>query len=362
MNIQKLLLVSAIAMPMSAAAVEVAGEKLEVYGKVHVSIDSSDRDDDTVTNDGMSISSNSSRLGFKGKLATDSNIDVIYQIEQEIAFDDSNKSEFANRNTFIGLASGEHSFRAGVHDTPLKTVASKWGIFGDSVAERRSIIGASATKGNQLNERVKNMLMYQFKNKEIKFQAMYAVDPEGNNTGSVDDNDSKMKGLGVWYTMGDLKLSAGYEDWKAHSVIEDGTAYRIAATYKMDAHQFGVIYEDISSDADPLALVPNLNALAFNRSAYGVNWKWKYSKKADFRVQYLIADSADDSTDTGANKLGLGVYYALDKKAKVYVAYAKTSNDDNAKYQAVDGGHGDEVKTVTGGEPTALSVGIEFKF
>ena len=356
MNIQKLLMASVIAMPMTAGAVEVAGEKLEVYGKVHVSIDSSDRDDDTVTNDGMSISSNSSRLGFKGKLATESNIDVIYQIEQEIAFDDSNKSEFANRNTFIGLASGEHSIRAGIHDTPLKSVASKWGIFGDSVAERRSIIGASATKGNQLNERVNNMLMYQFKNKEVKFQAMYAVDPEGNNTGSVDDNDSKMKGLGLWYTLGDLKLSVGYEEWKAHSVIEDGSAYRIAATYKIDAHQLGFIYEDIDSDG------LSADALTFNRSAYGVNWKWKFDKKADFRVQYLVADSADNSTDTGANKLGLGVYYALDKKAKVYLAYAKTSNDDNAKYQAVDGGHGDEVKTVTGGEPTALSVGIEFKF
>lgn len=356
MNIQKLLLVSAIAMPMSAAAVEVAGEKLEVYGKVHVSIDISDRDDDAVTNDGMSISSNSSRLGFKGKLETKKNVDVIYQIEQEVSFDDSNKGNFANRNTFIGLASGEHSFRAGVHDTPLKTVASKWGIFGDSVGERRSIIGAGATKGNKLNNRVKNMLMYQFKNKDMKLQAMYAVDPEGNNTGSVDDNDTKMQGLGLWYKMGDLKLSAGWEDWKAHSVIDDGSAYRIAAIYKMDAHQVGFIYEDISSDGT------TGDALQFNRSAYGVNWKFQYSKKADLRVQYMIADSADNSTDTGANKLGLGVYYKLDKKVKVYVAYAKTSNDDNAKFQAVDGGHGDEVKTVTGGSPTALSAGIEFKF
>lgn len=356
MNIQKLLLVSAIAMPMSAGAAQVAGEKLEVYGKVHVSIDSSDRDDVAITNDGMSISSNSSRLGFKGKLATESNIDVIYQIEQEIAFDDASKADFANRNTFIGLASGAHSLRAGIHDTPLKSVASKWGVFGDSVGERRSIIGAGATRGNKMNNRVKNMLMYQLKNKDIKLQAMYAVDPEGNNAGSVDDNDTKMKGLGLWYTMGGLQLSAGWEDWKANSEIEDGSAYRIAAVYKMDANQFGLIYEDISSDA--LAGT----ALEFNRSAYGVNWKFKYSKKADIRVQYLVADSADNSTDTGANKLGVGVYYKLDKKAKVYLAYAKTSNDVNAQFQAVDGGHGDEVKTVAGGEPTALSAGIEFKF
>ena len=187
-------------------------------------------------------------------------------------------------------------------------------------------------------------------------QAMYAVDAEDNNTGAVDDNDVKMKGIGIWYTLDNLKLSLGWEDWQAHSVIEDGDAIRLAATYTMGAHQLGVIYEDIDSDGT------SANALAFKRSAYGVNWKWAFSKKADFRVQYLIADDADNSTDTGADKLGLGVYYKLDKKAKVYLAYAKTSNDANAKYQAVDGGHGDEVKTVNNGEPTAFSAGIEFKF
>ncbi|MCW8924575.1 MAG: porin [Gammaproteobacteria bacterium] len=358
MNIQKVLLVSAIAMPMSAGAVEVAGEKLEVYGKVHVSIDSVDRDDPAVSNDGMSISSNSSRLGFKGKLATESDIDIIWQLEQEVSVDDSNKGNFADRNTFIGLASGKHSIRAGVHDTPFKSVASKWGIFGDSVGERRSILGASANKGNQLNERVKNMLMYQFADKSVKLQAMYAVDPEdtGDTAGKADDTDYKMMGLGLWYKLGNLKLSAGWEDWDQHSVIEDGSAYRIAASYKMDAHQLGLIYEDIDSDG------LTDNALAFNRSAYGVNWKWKFASKTDLRVQYLVADDADESSDTGATKLGFGIFHQLDKKAKVYFAYGATDNDDNAKYQAVDGGHGDEVKTVAGGSPNAISAGIEFKF
>lgn len=355
MKIQKLLLVGVIAVTFNANALGVNGEKLKVYGKIHMSIDSSDRDAG-VTNDGMSISSNSSRLGFKGKLATEKDINIIWQIEQEVAFDDANKGNFANRNTFIGLERSKHSVSVGVHDTPLKTVASKWGLFGDSVGERRSIIGASSNKGNQLNERVKNMLMYQYKDKAIKFQAMYAVDPEGGNTGTVDDNNSKMKGFGVWYKFSGLKLSLGWEDWKAHSTIEDGSAFRVAAKYGIGAHQLGLIFESIDSEG------VSANALAFIRSSYGLNWKWKFSSNADFRLQYLVADSADNTTDTGANKLGLGLYYKLDKKAKVYVAYGKTSNDINAKYQAVDGGHGDEVKTVNGGEPSAFSTGIEYKF
>lgn len=358
MKLKNILLATVVAGSMSANAAEVAGEKLNVYGKIHVSINSSDKDDPATTNDGMSISSNSSRLGFKGKLATDSGIDVLYQIEQEVAMDDHSAAELASRNSFVGLGSGENSVIAGIHDTPFKSVGSGWGIFGDTVGERRAILGASYSRGNQLNERVSNMVMYQFKSKAAKVQAMYSVDGEGNNAGSsnVDDNDVKMKGLGVWFNVADVKLSVGWEDWKAHSTIEDGSAFRVAAVFKAGSHQFGAIFEDIDTDG------MTANALSFNRSAYGVNWKWKVTDKADFRVQYLVADSADNTTDTGANKIGVGVFYSLDKAAKVYFAYGKTSNDANAKFQAVDGGHGDEVKTVNGGEPSAMSVGMEFKF
>jgi len=350
------LLLGAVLMPINASAIEVLDGKLEIYSKIHVSIDNSDVDDSAVTNDGMSVSSNSSRLGFKGKLATDSGIDVIWQMEHEVRYDDSSSAKFANRNTFIGLSSKGHSFRAGIYDTPFKTVASKWGLFGDSVAERRSILGASFNKGNQLNERVKNMIMYQFKNKPVKLQIMYAVDAEGKSSGTVDDNNSKMTGLGLWYKIGGLKLSAGWEDWKQHSVIEDGSAYRLAATYKLHSHQLGVIYENINPDGI------SENALAFMRSAYGVNWKWKLDDKTDVRAQYLVADAADGTTETGANKIGLGIYYKLDKKAKVYLAFGVTDNDAGAKFQAVDGGHGDEVKTVSGGNPSTMSTGIEYKF
>lgn len=42
--------------------------------------------------------------------------------------------------------------------------------------------------------------------------------------------------------------------------------------------------------------------------------------------------------------------------------YTQTDNDDNANYQGVDGGHGDEVRTDLGGSPSAFSLGLVFKF
>ncbi len=343
--------VAALATPVVAAAVEVAGEKLEIYGKIHMSIDSSDRDDPAVNNDGLSISSNSSLLGFKGKVPLENGMKLIWQAEQEVRSDDSSKGDFSDRNSYLGLASGAHSFRVGIYDTPFKAIASKWGIFGDSVGERRAMLGAGYNSGNQLNERVRNMMMYQFENKALKVQVMHAVEPEDVSSG-VDDNDKTMSGAGLWWKAGNLKLSASYEDWSQHSKMLDGSAYRVAGVYKIGAHQLGAIYEDVDSDTVD----------EWKRAAYGVNWKWKLSGHTDLRAQYIAVEDAQNTVDTSASKIAVGVFQKLDKKAQVYLAYGATDNDANAKFQAVDGGHGDEVKTAAGGNPSSISAGLIYKF
>lgn len=340
--------------PMTISAVEIAGKKLDIYGKLHLSIDYSDRDDPSVTNDGMSISSNSSRLGFKGKLPLENGMEVIWQAEQEVRWDDSSTGNFADRNSYLGLAKGSNSFRVGVYDTPFKSVASKWGVFGDSVGERRGMLGAGYENNNQLNERVKNSMMYQFKKKSLKVQAMYAVDPEENSnlSGGVDNNDTTMTGAGIWWKINNITISAAYEDWKQHSKIANGSATRMAAVYALENHRFGAIYEDIDSDSID----------EWKRSAYGVNWKWEFISKTDIRAQYIVVNDAANSINTGAIKVAAGIFHKLDKNAEVYAAYGATDNDANAKFQAVDGGHGDEVKTTYGGNPSSFSLGMIYKF
>lgn len=346
-----LIIASSLAAPISANAVEVAGEKLNVYGKIHVSIDNSDRDIVGVTNDGLSVSSNSSRLGFKGKVPLENGMSVVYQLEQEAKFDETGSS-FASRNSFVGLGGGFGKIIVGYHDTPFKTAASKWGVFGDSVGERRSILGAGYNSGNQLNERAKNAIMYEGGSKALKFQAMYAVDPESAADGAVDNNDKKVTSIGLFGNTGNLWYTAAYESWEQHSKIIDGDALRIGASYKFGGTKVGVIYESIDSDT----------VAEWKRDAYGINAVFKVGAKTDFRAQYLTVDDADGTSNTGATKLGLGVYHKLDKMTKVYVAYGATDNDAGAAFQAVDGGHGDEVKTVAGGNPSSISVGMEFKF
>jgi len=334
----------------SVNAAKILDEKLEIYGKVHLSIDSSDTDG-LVTNDGFGVSSNSSRIGFKGELPAGS-MKFIYQVESEIRFDEgSSGSSLAGRNTFAGLKGGFGKIIVGQYDTPFKTVASKWGIFGDSVGERRSILGASYLKGNQLNERAKNSVMYTYKTDALTFDAMYAVDPE-TSSGSQDNNDKNVTSLSLRYKSGPLWIGLASESWEGHSSMADGDALRLGAKYKLGIVQVGAFYESIDSDT----------VAQWKRDATGLNAKFNVNKSTDIRVQYLMVDDADGTIDTGATKASLGLFHKLDKKAQVYIAYGSTNNDANAKFQAVDGGHGDEVKTVTGGNPSAISLGLIYKF
>ncbi len=340
---------AALLSPISAQAVQVVGEKLEIYGKVHLSADSSDTDGATTT-DGFSVSSNSSRVGVKGQLPA-GGVKFVYQFEQEVRFDDSSAGNFANRNSYGGLKGDFGKIILGVYDTPFKTVGSKWGIFGDTVGERRAILGAGYINGNQLNERVKNSVMYEYKNDAIKFQAQYAVDPEGSG-GSVDNNDNKVTSVGLLGKFGGFRLGAAYETWDNHSAIANGDAKRLSLGYKFGFGTIGAIWENIDSDT----------VAQWQRDVIGLNAKFKVGKGSDIRVQYLEADDAEGTTATGASKISVGYFRSLDKNLKVYAAYGSTDNDANADFKAVDGGHGDEVGGPTGGNPSSVSVGFEYKF
>jgi len=352
---------AALAIPATSNAFEVIGKKLEIYGKIHVSVDASDNDKSGEdAQDDLSVSSNSSRLGFKGKhKIADGDMAVIYKLEQEVNVS-SKGGEFATRNAYVGLKGSFGKVIVGHHDTPFKDVASKWGVFGDSVGERRSILGASATKGNKMNQRGRNAIMYSNKFNNLKVSAMYSADSldenadEDSTAGVQDNNDLDMKSIGIMYMGKDVPfyLGAAYEDWSNLDGLGEVDGFRVMGGYKFGFGKVGVIYESISSSDHE----------EIDRKAYGVNGVFKMGSGLDLRAQVLVADDNAADDDSGATRTSLGVFKKLDKQTQVYAAYGATDNDANAKYQGVDGGHGDEVKTEEGANPSAFSLGLVYKF
>jgi len=347
----------------NAQAVEVAGDALNIYGKLHLSADVSDTDG-LVAGSDASISSNSSRLGFKGKHDTKKGVAVVWQLESEIRPDSSNETDkketiaIASRNSYVGLKGSFGTVVFGHHDTPYKTVGSKWGIFGDSVGERRAILGASATDNNKLNQRGKNAVLYMNKFGNVEFQAMYAADALDSSTGAVDNNDNDMTSVAIMYKEGPLSLAVAQESWSNLTVNSSDPAseidgLRVSASYKFADAKVGAIYET----TDGTAGVSD----QWTRDVMGFNAAYKVDSTT-YKLQYLQADDYEGQADSGATKTSVGVFNKLDKQTEVYLAYAVTDNDINAKFQAVDGGHGDEVKTVNGGSPSSLSAGLVYKF
>jgi predicted porin len=339
-------------MPVTGQAVELAGKKLELYGKVHVSLDSSDPDvsgEDTQT----SVSNNSSRIGFKGQHKINDATKLLWQYEQDVKIDETGDG-FANRNSFIALKGDFGEVLAGHYDTPSKTLGSKWGMFSDTAGDRRAIFGAYSGYGNKLNDRGENAILYRNSFGNIALAAMYSTsNPTTEVSGSLDDNDSDVTSVSVTYKDDSLTVAVAIENWSSdpENGLVEVDNMRLAASYKMDQLKFGAIYESTDSDDD-----------VFNRDAYGLNIAYNISKQTDVRGQYMVADDYKNVSNSGANQLAVGVFNKLDKVTQVYAVYTSTDNDSNAQYQGIDGGHGDELETVAGGNPSALSVGIVYKF
>lgn len=333
-------------------AVEIAGKKLEIYGKVHLSIDASDPDAAGQSSQ-TSISNNSSRLGFKGEHTLNDSAKVLWKYEQGVNVEETGGT-FASRNTYLGLTGHYGTVLVGHHDTPSKTLGSKWGMFSDTVGDRRAIFGAYSGYGNKMNDRGENAILYKNKFANLELQAMYsASNPTTGVSGSLDDNSSDLTSVSLTYNNESWNVGVAAENWSKdpENAAVEVDNIRFALRYSMDKMKLGFIYESTDS-------VDNV----FNRDAYGVNALYKVSDAMDIRLQHLIADSYEGQTSSGATQTALGVFNKLDKVTQVYAVYTSTSNEANASYQGVDGGHGDELTTVAGGSPSAISVGAIYKF
>jgi hypothetical protein len=353
-NMLAVAVASALLVPFSANAAKVAGDALEIYGKIHVSIDAPDRDITGPDNtQDFSVSSNSSRLGFKGKHKMgNTGLTALYKLEQEVSIGSGAANTFTTRNTYVGVKGGFGQVIAGKHDTPYKTIGSKWGVFGDTIGDRRSILGARSSGGNLMNQRGENALMWSNKFGDLKAMVMYSADASDDDTGVVDTKSDTLTSVGALYNSKNTPFyfGAAYEDWdQLGGSATDG--YRIMLGYQAGFGKVGFIYEDISSD-NP----------ALDRAVYGLNGIYKVGGGMDLRGQVLIADDSTAGPDTAATMFTLGLYKKFDKQTSMYAAYTQTDNDANAQYQGVDGGHGDEVRTDPGGTPNAFSVGVIYKF
>ena len=399
-----LAIASAFAAPMAMAA-----DGVTLYGQMGVSIDSVDGDNaDGSTIGGerrTRVSSNNSRIGFKGTEDLNSDLSAIWQIEYAVQMDQQNYAQpqsnsdtqgsVSLRNTFVGLSSKRMgALTLGTQEAPLKTSTAPLAVFNDTLADYRSVF-------TKLSTRADNSVLYTSPSLGgLVIRAMYG---ERNEAGNDNFSDPRMWGASLVYSGGPFYATVAYEDNKLVSGAVAAApgqfrcsttgAITVAPTAAAAATLCGAAVTTINAPVTAAAgdvsstvkawragfgytLMGNTKfGLAYENNdaetATGANandghaWYASVSHRmGNITLAAAYTDRSDtgNGVDDGAKQYTGGVEYAFSKRTSIYGLYTKVKND-TAGTNNIGAATGiATVSTVAGGDPSGFSLGMRHSF
>ena len=303
------------------AADKVASDAVDFYGKLNISIQASDENDEKFNE----LKSNASRVGVKGKykLDTDYGLTAIYKLEWQVNVDDNSKNSLTARNQWVGFKGGFGEVTVGRSDTTLKVSQGKFDLFNDYEGDLKHLfIGEN---------RVTDALTYKSpKFSHVQILASYIL--------SEDKDKDNPYSIGVAFGDGKLKKTdffvslAHDENMQGKSAIYQTT--RLVGMYKLGNLRLGgILTESEITEGDFSGLSEN---------GYAVNASYKIGKVLA-KVQY--------QEFAGADAINLGADYKLGKNTKVYAWY---TDREGLSF------NGQTIKKAT--EGSYFAIGMEQKF
>ena len=369
-------LAAAIALPMPVLA---DNANVTVYGAVDMAF--------AVTNNGTSaagvagtstnqVSSQVSKLGFKGSEDLGGGLSAIWQIEQQIDADNTtlaaSKNTFATRNSFGGLKSDSMgTVLLGRHDTPYKIATRKLDVFGDSLADNRSLMGQAGTHDARPTDVVAYISPAM---SGFTAAAAYVAGAETATT------SAQVKGsawsLAGMYDAGPVYASLAYQAFdggtlgtSSNQTLFDTTvgannnlkAWKLGGGYTMEALQLNAVYEKTSSS------IANVDTLG--RTDWYLAGKYSFGSDA-VKLAYAHAGefgaTAAAKANTGASQLALGYDHNLSKRTTIYAQYTKLNNGTAASYKITNAGSTAGNFTLpgtgAGASPSAWALGMKHTF
>lgn len=375
----------AIASAIALASITAAHAAPTVYGKAFLTLDyvstdydaSNKKDEDT-----FKLTSNQSRIGFKGDDDLTDTTKLIYQLEYQINPDDDSQ-QFKSRNTYVGLAHNTlGTVLAGRHDTPLKLVQNKVDVFNDTLFDM-------ANAGVSGENRANNVLAYQspaIVGMPVSFMAATALsenDTDGNVVITPEQKavpaivakdgtelvkaipakpavyrDRKVKdngySLSLAYDQNGLYLGGAYDkDMGANNVntgVIDNTWRLVAGVDmgKMNMVQgltLGALYQQ-SQYYDNYSIVNNnrVNKASEDEKSWLISGKYKIANTPwAVKAQYVNTTDEKGVKDADADEIAVGGEYAFNKATTGHIYAGQISRDNNK-------------------DETIVGTGIEYKF
>lgn len=328
--------VTALALAVSSQAM---AADVTIYGRAHVSVDYLD---DGGKYSETNLSSNASRLGFKGSHEINPKLKAFFQIEQQINFTtggSDNGTDLATRDTFVGLSGDFGAVQMGRFDSPFKVARGPANLFGDQVGD---MVNLTRVGNGRFDERYDNTIQYTTPTYNgFNVKLAYSV---YQGQAAIKDQESDVASFSLNYNKGPFSAALAYEKVEDENKVDGGSdfgnrgkrdAVRAAAAYNLtDAFKLVGFYQHAKYngkvvDTNGAKLTADTKDLrdANTYDVYGIGGEYKVAKNTAVKAMWMTRDA--DAKKSGADMWVIGVEHKLDKAVRVYANYAIVDNDKN---------------------------------
>ncbi|MDR8522991.1 MULTISPECIES: porin [Shewanella] len=283
-----------------------AADPLTVYGKLNVTAQSNDVNDESTT----TIQSNASRFGVKGAFELSSSLEAFYTVEYEVDTGDESKDNFEARNQFVGLRGNFGAFSVGRNDTMLKVSQGKVDQFNDLSGDLKNLF-----KGENRIEQTATYITPSFSG--FKVGVTYAADGAGSQY--------SQDGFSVAAMYGDsgLKKSPIYASVAYDSDVKGYEVVRATVQGKIAGLKLGGMYQqqEATYASDGTAIV-------------GAESKTGYLLSAAYQIDAIVLKAQFQDMEDKGDSWSIGGDYKLGKPTKLFAFYTSRSyenldNDDS---------------------------------
>ena len=347
---KKKLLVLAVGAAMAAPAMA----DVSIYGRAHVYADYLDVKNQDVNS--LNLSSNASRIGFKAE-DTFGDITAFMQLEQEYNTLQGNrnqaKSQFATRNTFVGVKGDWGMVRAGRFDTPFKAARGPANLFANQVGDMRVIFGSK----NDFDNRNDNTIHIQSPSYEgLQFNLAYSVHEGEENIRQGAQRNDQSYSFSATYEQGIFDAALAYEKYEASKA----DAIRLAGAAQLTDELKAVAFYQHNGSEGTFQ----------DANIYGVGAEFALIESTSLKGMYMGRDGK--SSKDHADLVVVGVEHRIADPLRVYANYAYAFNKGDAADVTPwsNGGRSnskvgyDDVNEnyAFGEDAQALSVGLRYDF
>jgi len=381
---QKKIIVLAIASVLAAPAAFADTSNVTLYGKADMSYDFISTGNNAAGVAGVNkgnVSSNVSKFGIKGSEDLGDGLSAVWQIEQQVNMDNSsnscpavvipaggatvpacnaNNGILATRNTFLGLKSNDMGMvLMGRHDTPYKISTRALDIFGDSIADSRSLTGgvSGRTAASSFDGRPTDVIAYISPSFSGFTGAVAYVNLAETNVTAAAPKANALSLAGM-YSADPFYASLAFEEHKLDTVVVGGKekATKVGFGYKMDAFKVNFAYEKTSD---------NLGALGANKyghSAYYLAGQYNFTSIDAVKLAYGKVNQIGATANSSANQFSLGYDHNLSKRTKVYAIYTSLKNGAGTNNGFSQSTAAAASNSGFGTSPSVLSLGMSHAF